>query len=145
HQPLAWWRQVRRVVAWRESLVRRRTALTNWIDRYLAHETWEPRCAFGSKRNTNRLRKLPLPDLDRRVLDGKLDELESLGGQLAQAEALMIELTQKSRDARQLDAIRGLGPISALAIVARIGPVERFENAEQLISFAGLAPGVQQS
>jgi transposase len=145
HQPPAWWRQVRRVVAWRESLVRRRTALTNWIDRYLAHETWEPRCAFGSKRNTNRLRKLPVPDLDRRVLDGKLDELESLGGQLAQVEALMTELTQQSRDARQLDAIRGLGPISALAIVARIGPVERFENAEQLISFAGLAPGVHQS
>ena len=28
---------------------------------------------------------------------------------------------------------------------ARIGPIERFGNAEQLIAFAGLAPGVRQS
>lgn len=145
HQPPAWWRQVRRVVAWRESLVRRRTALSNWIDRYLAHETWADRVAFGSKRREHALRTLPVPDLDRRVLNGKLDELQSLGGQLAQAEALLTELSQHSADARRLDAIRGLGPISAMAIVARIGPIERFENAEQLISFAGLAPGVQQS
>ena len=60
-------------------------------------------------------------------------------------EALLIELSQHSRDARHLDAIRGLGPIGAIAIVARIGPIERFASAEQLISFAGLAPGVQQS
>jgi transposase len=145
HQPAAWWRQVRRVVAVRESLVRRRTALVNWINRYLAHETWEPRCVFGSKRNADRLRKLAVPDLDRRVLDWKLDELKSLGAQLAQVETLMTELSQQSADARRLDAIRGLGPIGALAIVARIGPIERFRSAEELISFAGLAPGIQQS
>lgn len=145
HQPAAWWRQVRRVVAWRENLVRRRTALTNWIDRYLAHETWDARGAFGSKRREQALRKLPVPELDRRVLDGKLDELAHLGRQLAEVDALLTQLSQQSRAARQLDAIRGLGPISAMAIVARIGPIERFENAEQLISFAGLAPGVQQS
>src|ERR1700680_4275049 len=40
HQPPARWRQVRRVVACRENLVSRRTALRNWINRYLAHETW---------------------------------------------------------------------------------------------------------
>lgn len=145
HQPSAWWRQVRRVVALRESLVRRRTALTNWIDRYLAHETWEPRCAFGSKRREQHLRRLSVPDLDRRVLDWKLDELQSLGGQLVQIESLLTELSQESADARRLDAIRGLGPVGALAIMARIGPIERFESAEQLISFAGLAPGVRQS
>jgi transposase len=145
HQPSGWWRQVRRVVALRESLVRRRTALVNWINRYLAHETWEPRGVWGSKRNTERLRKLVVPDLDRRVLDWKLDELKSLEAQLAQVEALMTELSQQSADARRLDAIRGLGPIGSLAIVARIGPIDRFENAEQLISFAGLAPGIQQS
>lgn len=145
HQPSEWWRQVRRVVALRESLVRRRTALVNWINRYLAHETWEPRNVFGSKRNTSRLRQLPVPDLDRRVLDWKLNELQSLGGQLAQVEALLMELSQQSAAARRLDAIRGLGPIGAMAIVARIGPIDRFENADQLISFAGLAPGIQQS
>jgi transposase len=40
HQPPPWWRQVRRLVGHRENLVNRRTALRNWINRYLAHETW---------------------------------------------------------------------------------------------------------
>ena len=40
HQPPAWWRQVRRLVALRENLVSRQTALRNWMSRYLAHETW---------------------------------------------------------------------------------------------------------
>jgi len=145
HQPSAWWRQVRRVVALRQNLVRRRTALTNWINRYLAHETWAPCGRFGSKRLERRLRKLPVPDLDRRVLDWKLDELKSLQAQLSQVEALITELSHESADARRLDAIRGLGPIGALAIVARIGPIDRFQSADQLIGFAGLAPGVQQS
>jgi len=37
HQPPAEVRQLRRLVAWRENLVNRRTALRNWINRYLAH------------------------------------------------------------------------------------------------------------
>jgi transposase len=41
--------------------------------------------------------------------------------------------------------IKGIAEIAAVSILARIGPVERFANAEQLIAFAGLAPGLQQS
>ena len=44
-----------------------------------------------------------------------------------------------------MDAIKGIGEVSAVSIVARIGPVKRFRNAEHLIGFAGLAPGVRQS
>ena len=32
-----------------------------------------------------------------------------------------------------------------MSILARIGPIERFGDTEELISFAGLAYGVQQS
>ncbi len=32
-----------------------------------------------------------------------------------------------------------------MSILARVGPIERFDSPEELISFAGLAPGVQQS
>src|SRR5947209_2253732 len=49
------------------------------------------------------------------------------------------------RQLRRLEAIRGGGGVAAVSIVARVGPVERFRNAEHLIAFAGLAPGVQQS
>lgn len=43
HQPTPELRQLRRLVAHREDLVNRRTALRNWINRFLAHETWADR------------------------------------------------------------------------------------------------------
>jgi len=145
HQPSPWWRQVRRIVALRENLVSRRTALTNWLNRYLAHETWEPWGRFPSKAQERRLRALPVPELDRQVLDWKLDELRQLQDRLIEVETALKTLSAESAAARRLDAIYGLGPIGALAIVARIGPIDRFQTAEQLIAFAGLAPGVRQS
>ena len=145
HQPAPQWRQIRRVVSMRENLVRRRTALSNWINRYLAHETWEPWGGLESRQSQERLRQLSLPDADRQVLDWKLEEWQQLGRRLVEVEALLMEFYRQSPDAQRLDAIRGLGPVAAIAIVARIGPVDRFETPEQLIAFAGLAPGVRQS
>jgi transposase len=144
HQPKACWRQLRRVVSLRENLVHRRTALSNWIDRYLAHETWASR-GLRSQAGLARVRGLSLPPLDRQVIDWKLEEMEQLNRRLARVEALMMEFYQQSPDAQRLDAIRGLGPIGSIAIVARIGPIERFRTPEQLIAYAGLAPGIRQS
>ena len=50
--PRALWRQLRRLVAYREGLVNRRTALRNWINRYLAHETWFDRTSLWSPNRT---------------------------------------------------------------------------------------------
>src|SRR5438105_3576292 len=71
HRPPAWWRQVRRLVALRENLVRRRTALRNWMNRYFAHETWEERTGFWSQKGRARLQKLAAaaPRWDRLVLE----------------------------------------------------------------------------
>lgn len=147
HQPAAEWRQLRRVVALRVNLVRRRTAVSNWIDRYLAHETWlDPRCrGVLSQRGRARVRTLPLANTDRQVLHWKLEELEQLERRIVEVDALLLEHYRQSPDAQRLDDIRGLGPIGAITIVARIGPIDRFQNADQLIAFAGLSPGVRQS
>lgn len=147
HQPTPEWRQLRRVVALRENLIRRRTTVTNWIDRYLAHETWidPPYRKVRSQRGRARARALSLPATDRRMVDWKLEELAQLERRLKELEALLREYYRQSADAQRLDAIRGLGPVGAIAIVARIGPIDRFQNAEQLIAFAGLSPGVRQS
>jgi transposase len=147
HQPPAWWRQVRRLVCLRESLVNRRTALRNWINRYLAHETWESRVGLWSQKGLQRLRRFSevLPELDRLVIGAKLTELERLAESLPQIEAQMHEVYRNWPEAQKLDAVRGIGIIAAVAIAARIGPIARFRDAEALIAFAGLAPGVRQS
>ncbi len=145
HQPSRSWREIRRLVSLRENLVQRRTALTNWINRYLAHETWVKPGDIASARGQRRLRALPLSASDRQIVGWKLEELVQLEQRLGQVEEALMLAYHASRDAQRLDAIRGLGPVGAISIVARIGPVERFESPEQLIAFAGLAPGVHQS
>jgi transposase len=147
HQPPAWWRQVRRVVACRENLVSRRTALRNWINRYLAHETWEDRGGLWSAKGLRRLKALAakLPRRDGLVVSSKLAELEHLGQAVEAIEAELLQMYHECPDAQRVDAVRGIGVVSAVSIVARIGPVQRFGDAEQLVAFAGLAPGVQQS
>lgn len=147
HQPPAWWRQVRRVVGCRENLVSRQTAVRNWINRYLAHETWESRTGLWSGKGMRRLRAwaATLPARDALVLTAKLDELEDLQTRLVAVERELLAISRECPDAQRLDAVRGIGVVSAVSIVARIGPVTRFGNAEQLIAFAGLAPGVHSS
>jgi transposase len=145
HQPPAWWRQVRRLVALRENLTNRRTALRNGINRYLAHETWHSRMGLWSAKGRRRLQNAELPPLDRQWLNWKLAELDELEPRLQAVMAQIEEVFQGWPDAQRVDAIKGIGPISAVSIVARIGPISRFRNAEHLIAFAGLAPGVRQS
>jgi transposase len=147
HQPPAWWRQVRRLVGLRENLVNRRTALRNWINRYLAHETWESRTNLWSGKGQAHLRKVAtrLPGCDGPIVERKLDELDQLAEHLSWAEVQLHEVYREWAAAQRIDAVRGIGVIAAVSIAARIGPIERFGNAEQLIAFAGLAPGVRQS
>jgi transposase len=147
HQPPAAWRQLRRLVAFREGLVARRTALRNWINRYLAHETWADRVGLWSAAGRRRLRTIvaALPRTDALIVEEKTAELDRLEEQLQKVEAELLTAYRASPEAQRLDAVRGIGIVAAVAIVARIGPIERFRSAEQLIAFAGLAPGVQQS
>jgi transposase len=147
YQPPPECRQLRRVVAYREGLVSRQTALRNWINRYLAHETWYDRTGLWSPKGQRRLRAFvaKLPRTDALVIGQKLDELARLKDQLDVALTELLAAYEKSPEAKRLDAIRGIDVISAVSIVARIGPVERFKSAEALIGFAGLAPGIQES
>jgi transposase len=147
HQPSAEWRQLRRLVAYREGLVNRRTALRNWINRYLAHETWFDRTGLWSPAGQRRLRAAleRWPRTDALILERKLDELAQLEERLAWVVGELLAAYRACPAARRLDAIRGIDVVAAVSIVARIGPVERFRSAEALIGFAGLAPGVQQS
>jgi transposase len=147
YQPPPECRQLRRLVAYRENLVNRQTALRNWINRYLAHETWYDRTGLWSPKGQLRLRAFlkTLPRTDALVIGQKLDELARLKDQWDVALEELTTAYRASPAAQRLDAIAGIDVISAVSIVARIGPIERFSSAEALIGFAGLAPGVQAS
>jgi len=65
-----------------------------------------------------------------KVLDQQVDELER-----------QIKLSHKESDlSRKLEAIPGIGPITASAIVATVGNAREFKNGRQLAAWMGLVP-----
>ena len=147
HQPALPIRALRRVVATREDLVSRRTAVRNWIDRYLAHETWHPRTGLWSKKGMDWLRNFAnsLDESDKTILWTKLTELQEIEQRLIPVEKSILDAYRQWPQAQRLDQIYGIAKISAVSLLARIAPIKRFASAEELISYAGLAPGIQSS
>jgi transposase len=147
YRPAKQIRQLRRLTTYRESLMARRTALRNWIDRFLAHETWRSRKGLWSAAGMARLKEFAatLGASDQIVLGGKIEELEQLAVRLKAVVGEIERISSASTAARRLDAIYGIGPISAVSILARIASAGRFDDAESLIGYAGLAPSVHRS
>jgi transposase len=145
YQPTAWWREVRRLVDSRQDLVERQTAVKNWITHFLHHETWYDREGLWTQKGMKRLRAFRLSASDRVVLDLKLQELEQLAQRRGEMEAAMQKVYDQWPEAQWVDEVRGIGMITAVSILAHIGSIERFPTAEDLISYAGLAPGHRQS
>ena len=145
YQPDSCWREVRRLVDSRQDLVERQTAVKNWITHFLHHETWADRDGLWTQKGTRRLRGLNLSPGDRMVLDLKLQELEQLAQRQGQMEVAMQRVYDQWPQAQHVDEVRGIGMVTAVSVLAHIGPIERFPTAEDLISYAGLAPGHRQS
>lgn len=144
-QPSPPWRQARRIVDARQDLMERQTAVRNWISSLLHHETWQDRQNLWSREGLARLRAMNLPAGDRLLVDLRLEQLEQLAQQQQKVEIQMQALYDAWPQAQWLDAVRGIGMVTAVSLVAHIGPIERFPTAEDLISYAGLAPGTQDS
>jgi transposase len=144
-QPDAGWRQVRRVVDMRQDVVERQTALKNWLGSLLHHETWEDRENLWSGQGRARLERMGLSAGDRALVELKLEELDLLKAQEARIEARMQGIYNAWPEAQWVDEVRGIGLVTAVSVLAHVGPIQRFATAEDLISYAGLAPGVHRS
>lgn len=144
-QPSIWWREVRRVVDSRQDLVERQTAVKNWVGSLLHHETWEDRENLWSDKGMARLRGMKWSASDRMLVDLKLRELERLNEVIGEVEKRMQEIYDGWPEAQWVDQLRGIGMVTAVSVLAHIGPIDRFATAEGLIAYAGLAPGQWQS
>ena len=67
-------------------------------------------------------------------------ELEQLAGHIEQAETLIERAAQQSEACQRLDAIPGIGPLTATALIAAIGNGGAFRKGREFAAWVGLVP-----
>jgi transposase len=127
------------------ALVRLRTLLRNRIHAVLADHGHDRPGGYWSGPGRTWLASLQLPAVSRELAGDDLaliDALETVIGRLDW------EIHQRARSGprvKVLTQLPGVGPVTALVILAEIGDVSRFASARKLASWAGLTPTVRGS
>jgi len=67
-------------------------------------------------------------------------ELDQLTLRLEEADALIQKIAQESEVCRRLDAIPGIGPLTATALIAAIGNGAAFRKGREFAAWVGLVP-----
>jgi transposase len=81
-----------------------------------------------------------LPALARRALEDLLEQLRLLDERIGAYDRELQSQARASESAQRLMAIRGIGAITAVAIVATVGNARDFESGRQFAAWLGLTP-----
>jgi len=139
-------RDRRQFIRHRVHLVKMRTEVKNRIQALLdKHGLKCPYPTLFSKKGLEWLRSLKLGFTDDAVLMSDLALLESLSEQIGFMDDKIASVAVNDERVRLLMTMPGLGYFAASLLVAEICDISRFSSDKRLVSWAGLAPGVQQS
>jgi len=81
-----------------------------------------------------------LPELARRAIGDLLEQLRSLDERIGGYDREIEAQAKLCEPAQRLMKIRGIGPTTALAIVATVGNAREFKNGRQFAAWIGLTP-----
>lgn len=142
-------RQWRSLIAYRWTLVGRRTAIKNHIRSILDRQGlalpagkggWTQRSRAGLALHARPLEQVGAEELWRGEPQVELEALDQVEGLIAQAEAKLQDLARADQRVALLQSIPGVGPRLAEVVVAVIDDPKRFKNGKQVGAYAGLAP-----
>ena len=149
--PEAWFapapvRQLRALLRHRVALVRLRTRLRNRIHAIVADYGHDrPVGGYWTGPGRAWLAALELPAVSRELVEDYLGLIDALQDRV---DRLDWEVRQRARSdprVKVLTQLPGVGPFTALVILAEVGDISRFASARQLASWAGLTPTVRGS
>jgi hypothetical protein len=139
-------RQLRALLRHRVALVRLRTRLRNRIHAIVADYGYDrPAGEYWSGPGRAWLASLQLPAVSRELVEDDLGLIDALQGRI---DRLDWEIRQRARSdprVKVLTQLPGIGPFTALVILAEVGDISRFASARKLASWAGLTPTVRGS
>ena len=154
HVPSRAIRQWRSLIAYRARLSAEGTRVKNRIRALLLREAlrlpsgkkgWSQAARRELARQGKPLSECRPDELWRGMLTLELEHLEQVETLLSEMEAKLDKLARADRRVRLVRTIPGIGPRTAEAIVTAIDDPQRFANARQVGSYAGLTPRRFQS
>jgi transposase len=138
-------REQRAVLRHRAQLVRLRTLLRNRIHAVLAHHGCDRPSGCWSMPGRAWLAELPLPAASRQVVADLLEAIDALQIVIDRTDVALARSAKTDPRVKALTVLPGVGPLTAMIIVAEVGDVSRFSSARKLASWAGLTPTVRGS
>jgi transposase len=86
-----------------------------------------------------------LPAVSRELVEDDLDLIDALQGRIDRLDGEIRQRARSDPRVKVLTQLPGVGPFTALVILAEVGDVSRFGSARKLASWAGLTPTVRGS
>ena len=139
-------RDLRDLLRHRATLVHLRTSIKNRVHALLARQGILPEYTdlFGTA-GREYLAALELPDGPRRRLDSLIALIGDFDREITTTTSEIDQRAKADERVKLLCQIRGIGPYTAMLIIAEIGEVKRFPTAKHLCQWAGLTPTVRSS
>jgi transposase len=138
-------RDLRALLRHRAALVRMRTTLKHRIHTILADCGIQRTDRLWSRSGKQYLVSLSLPSRAREIIDDCLNLIEAVTIPIGRLEATIRAQVKPDPRAHALQALPGIGPLTALTLLAEIGTIARFPTARKLCAWAGLTPTVRNS
>jgi transposase len=91
------------------------------------------------------MKRAPLPDSERALLDEDLELHTQLQSQITMLEKRIVADHADNELARRLQTIPGMGKILAPVIALEIDQIDRFNDSDKLCAYAGLVPTTHSS
>jgi len=138
-------RDIRQLLKHRDKLVKMQTSVRNQLHFLAMSQGVCRKRKLWSVRGRQELEGLRLGPWASRRRQELVDLLDGLGPRLEELDrAVKAEALRRAEAARLMEQ-QGVGPVTALAFVLTVGPVERFANSRKLVSYLGLNPSEASS
>jgi transposase len=139
-------RDLRQLLMHRHKLVTMRAAVSNQLQAIAINRGLQKQGRLWSEQGRQQLQSLELPPWTRRRRDELLALRQQWDAEIAELNQVVLQQAERHPDARYLMHHQaGVGPITALAVVLTLGPVERFASARKVASYIGLIPAEYSS
>lgn len=123
----------------RHQLVKQRTQVCNRLQA-LAHAAGLPKRTIQTRRARKLLSEVKLTDTQSFQRDQLFEILDDLTRRIKTIEEWLEEKAALDRQVQLLLTHKGVGLLSAVAVVHTLGDVSRFSSSKQVVAFTGLDP-----